>query len=552
VIGFLAASAVKASLLLAMGLLFLLAARKAPSAFRHQILTASLLGAVAIAPLSIIAPAIYLDVLGRAPAEVTLFAAGHAGGVERPLLIGGPAHEPLPEVGSAGFSAGAALLLAWLVPAALLMLGTLFSRLRFALVAARALPFRDRATIQRAGQIAAALGLTRKIRILEAQPGSIPYVFGVWSPVVMLPPEASAWARQRLKIVLVHEFMHIKRMDAAAFLLAEIACAFLWFNPLVWIAARQLKLESERACDEQVLATNVAPQAYAHCLVASARDSLGGPLAAPAGAMPIIASEELESRVRRILRDRGHQPGRWRKPRPYAALAVLPLSLSLGGLQAEAAPAAVGTGLTAASSARSASIELAQKPTFDNWVDDPRSELLGSVTTKAPVKLADFADPRDRAAVAKLLPHAARTSTAYDDLVGERARWALAQAEAGTLIEPLIGKLASSDWRERSYSAWALSFSADARPVEPLTQLLDDPVWRVRMGAAYALLHLGERLDEDRASHLAQDSAWQVRMAAIEHLAEVREPWAARLLSTLAEDGHRGTRTVAADALAKL
>ena len=46
-------------------------------------------------------------------------------------------------------------------------------------------------------------------------------------------------------------------------LLAQIACALHWFNPLVWLAAWRLCVERERACDDLVLASGVRPSAYA-------------------------------------------------------------------------------------------------------------------------------------------------------------------------------------------------------------------------------------------------------------------------------------------------
>jgi TonB family protein len=51
----------------------------------------------------------------------------------------------------------------------------------------------------------------------------------------------------------------------------EVARALLWFNPLVWLACRQLGREAEHACDDIVLAGGVPARDYAADLVAVAR-----------------------------------------------------------------------------------------------------------------------------------------------------------------------------------------------------------------------------------------------------------------------------------------
>ncbi len=54
-------------------------------------------------------------------------------------------------------------------------------------------------------------------------------------------------------------------------MLAQAACAFYWFNPFVWHAARRLRVEREQACDDYVLSIGTKPSDYAHHLLEIAR-----------------------------------------------------------------------------------------------------------------------------------------------------------------------------------------------------------------------------------------------------------------------------------------
>jgi len=67
---------------------------------------------------------------------------------------------------------------------------------------------------------------------------------------------AHAWTHERKRVVIMHEMAHIARRDSATQLVATLACVAYWIPPLVILAARRLRAECERACDERVLERN--------------------------------------------------------------------------------------------------------------------------------------------------------------------------------------------------------------------------------------------------------------------------------------------------------
>lgn len=107
------------------------------------------------------------------------------------------------------------------------------------------------------------LGICRPVTLMLHSDKTIPVVWGILRCHLLLPVAARQWTGEQLRSVLLHELAHVNRRDMMAQLLAQVACALYWFNPLVWFAAWRLGVERERACDDLVLACGVRPSAYA-------------------------------------------------------------------------------------------------------------------------------------------------------------------------------------------------------------------------------------------------------------------------------------------------
>ena len=124
--------------------------------------------------------------------------------------------------------------------------------------------------------------------------------WGAIAPVILLPADAPSWSADRIRLVLAHEMAHLVRRDWLIQLVAEMARAINWFNPLFWIACARLRRESEYACDDIVLDLGIGGTSYASHLVDLARTfSVHGRTWLPA---PSIARPStLERRVRAML-----------------------------------------------------------------------------------------------------------------------------------------------------------------------------------------------------------------------------------------------------------
>jgi len=142
-------------------------------------------------------------------------------------------------------------------------------------------------------------GLARPVTLLVSADVQVPVTWGVRRPVVALPAAAAQWSAERLRLVLLHELLHVRRRDVLVeFFLEAVTIAF-WFHPAVWLAARQLRLERERACDEAVLETGARASEYCTHLVEIMGAAARGPgLVVGAG---MAAPSTLEYRVRALL-----------------------------------------------------------------------------------------------------------------------------------------------------------------------------------------------------------------------------------------------------------
>jgi beta-lactamase regulating signal transducer with metallopeptidase domain len=165
------------------------------------------------------------------------------------------------------------------------------------------------------------LRLRRDVSLLQSSENVMPLTWGWWRPVVLLPADAEHWPIERRRIVLLHELAHVKRWDCLTQIAARVVCAFYWINPLVWLAARRMCVERERACDDLVLNGGCKASDYAGHLVEIAGRFRRVPQVA---AIAMARPSGLEQRIAAIV-----DASRARCLRPLTVLAVL---LVMGGI----------------------------------------------------------------------------------------------------------------------------------------------------------------------------------------------------------------------------
>ena len=180
----------------------------------------------------------------------------------------------------------------------------LLARLAIGAIAARrlvrrAVPARDPSWRQLLKDAQEMAGVTGTVRLCESPDVGMPVTLGVLRPTIVMPPLATSWSEERRLTVLVHELAHISRNDVATCLIARVACALHWMNPLVWRAARKLRDECERACDDLVIRAGMTASTYADDLLDIVRNA--GTSRSPAVALPMAQRSDFEGRLLAIL-----------------------------------------------------------------------------------------------------------------------------------------------------------------------------------------------------------------------------------------------------------
>ncbi len=191
----------------------------------------------------------------------------------------------------------------WILGALIALIPTVAGFARLAIVARYARPMRGGRWALLVPSAMRELDVRRRVRFVELDGPVMPMTWGVFHPVVLLPADDfNSTVEQRLD-VLRHELAHVRRYDCLTQFVGQLACALHWFNPLAWVAARELRVERERACDDEVLRAGAKASDYAEYLLRVAHSTriMG---AAALGGLAMARPSQMAGRLLAVLDDR--------------------------------------------------------------------------------------------------------------------------------------------------------------------------------------------------------------------------------------------------------
>jgi TonB family protein len=336
-------SALKASAIVAIALVANWCLRSRSAALRHLVLSAAIVSAAAMPAAAWLVPALDIPLVRIVsvhevqPQPRVSFSESSASS----SAVANAAHaqeSATPRQTAPGGLVPAMLTWAirvWIVGAGVGFLVLFVGLGRLSRLAAKAEPLHNARWRAAADAIALEYGLRRPVRLLAGTGPTLLVTWGYRRPIVLVPAFVASWPLERVQVVLRHELAHIQRRDWLVLMTAELLRVFHWFNPLMWIASRHLRLESERACDDVVLQHGVEGRAYATQLLDIARSfgrHRGVWLPAPA----MARATSLERRIAAMLNPALNRGPLTNRVRIATIAAASLLTASLAGFGASA------------------------------------------------------------------------------------------------------------------------------------------------------------------------------------------------------------------------
>ena len=596
----------KASILFAAAGLVSVALRRGSAAARHMVWTLALLSALALPFLSISLPRWQLALVTFAapaapeaasatetpraapPVHTTASAVRAERSAAAPSLTSETNRASVTRFAMPQIPWSVLLFVLWAAGAAVLLL-----RVGVGLIAVQWMSRNtDRVTdapwLPLARELAADLGLSRGVVFLRSRRAAMPMAWGILRPSVLMPADADAWPADRLRIVLLHELAHVKRRDCLTHLLAQLSCALYWFNPLAWIAAKHVRMERERACDDLVLAAGTPGADYADQLIEVARVMRAGrfPSLVAGASLAMAHRSQLEGRLLAILDPTVPRAAVSRRRTAAAtamfALGVMPLaSLQPWAIASERAAVDLSTPdvsvapqarpapdpapmveAAAVNAAQSGSETVVAKAQASAQSAVEATTVQGRAETAAQPSAAadtDDAADKDEAQDEKARGTDPRTVAALtaalkdtDKDVRETALHALVQLRDPSIFGPLVQALTDAAADVREQAAFGLGQLRDRRAVEPLIGALKDQNPDVREQAAFALGQIRDRSAVPGLTAALKDTDDDVREQAVFALGQLRDPVAVEALITATRDAKPDVREQAVFALGQI
>ncbi len=132
---------------------------------------------------------------------------------------------------------------------------------------------RTRARMEELYEHVGLCGDTIAPRLYRSALATTPMLIGILKPEIILPDRE--YTDTQMQSVLKHELTHLRRRDIIFKWLSIFARALHWFNPLVWLALREIDRICELSCDEAVIRTldQTGKRIYGETLISIASDT---------------------------------------------------------------------------------------------------------------------------------------------------------------------------------------------------------------------------------------------------------------------------------------
>jgi len=573
----------KATLILLVALGITLSMQRASAGARHLVWLVTLAALLLVpaltawAPIPIrVLPAKVKSESAVAPSPSPLILTNRAGKIDKVGVLTAPVttgNETVPSSSFGNALARSAVLsglsivfLIWAAVLVMIAVSLGFATLAVRRIVNRAQPLDSQDWLAPLWEVSDRLALDEPPRLLRSGDAKMPFACGVFNATIVLPAECDSWSLDRRRAVLLHELAHVRRHDLVGHTLGRLACAIYWFHPLVWTAAKQLRSESERACDDLALACGARATDYAEHLLdivtSVRRDST------PSVALAMARRKEFEGRMLAILDPelRHSSPSRRQSAALIGSLALI--SIVVGA----AAPSPRIPVHTAPPVTSAQGIELlnSQKPDMKGYPDS--REIIGG--SKTHQKTETVTNQSAQTAVSMQTAITTQTNRVEDrfakvvETVIQQGTSAASKALAQVLTQGggkagkdsderpvLLARILATDTSAslRRIAAWGLSEYADKQvAADALANALrhdDDPT--VREMAAWSLAEgrHGSTAVEALSAALKGDANTQVRATSAWALGNVGDRSSADALAAGLNDASPDVRKRAAWAL---
>ena len=192
--------------------------------------------------------------VNRLPASESSEASGSSAVVAGPTTRSGAPMRATPSGATTSF--GAALFMLWGFGVLGLLTLHAFRSARWRRRLAPAMEPLPAEVDRRIDQLRSELGMRWPVEVLVVRDDVIggPAIQGCLRPCIILPSSLTeVWRREELDPVLLHELIHIRRLDPMVRAFANLLQIAWFFHPLAWWVGRRLGEEREKSCDDAVV-----------------------------------------------------------------------------------------------------------------------------------------------------------------------------------------------------------------------------------------------------------------------------------------------------------